>query len=232
MRHRASTLLVLSLLGGVASWIAPGHRATRRPCVAPRHPISRPRRPASPATRLFLFDFGAAARARIPASPSDRDRAAIAAVKAAIQKPRNPDCPLIECEFPALAALNKLGDGSLRSSLEAEDANVAFVGKLVGGIATPFFGPGANVWTSSSAPKSLVDKVRKTAKGAAVLSAKDGVPQQVKGVSVFLTPSSKKDYQTARSLAESGHCTVLVNGAFKVRSHDVWLSHACCSSSY
>ena len=36
-------------------------------------------------------------------------------------------------------------------------------------------------------------------------------------VCVFLTPSSQKDYQVARMLAENGVSTVLVNGSFKVK---------------
>lgn len=46
-------------------------------------------------------------------------------IKAAIKKPR--EIPLIECEFPPLGALNKLGDGSLRSSLEAEAVSVCIL---------------------------------------------------------------------------------------------------------
>jgi hypothetical protein len=48
------------------------------------------------------------------------DNQAIKAVKAAISSPRNPSLPVLECEFPPLKALNKLGDGSLRSATEAE----------------------------------------------------------------------------------------------------------------
>ena len=50
----------------------------------------------------------------------DRTKQAIEAVKQSIAKPRFPSFPLIECEFPVLQSQNKLGDGSLRSKLEAE----------------------------------------------------------------------------------------------------------------
>lgn len=77
-------------------------------------------------TSLSLFNFGSSSSssgsaAKIPTSISDRDNQAINGIKAAIKKPRN--IPLIECEFPPLGALNKLGDGSLRSALEAEEVS-------------------------------------------------------------------------------------------------------------
>lgn len=196
-------LLLLGLLGSAVSFTASNSRATRRPS----------------ATKAFLFNLGAASgsTAKIPSSTNDRDNAAIAAVKAAIQKPRDPSCPLIECEFPALTALNKLGDGSLRSSLEAEDANAAFVNKLVGGLSNPFFGPSVSLVLSSSASNALINKVQKKVKGATLYSLKEGMPdvQGKDSVCIFLTPSSQRDYQAARSLAESGCSTVVVNASFK-----------------
>jgi len=51
-----------------------------------------------------------------------------------MDRPRNPSFPLIELEFPPLEQLNKLGDGSLRSALDVDDANIKFVGKLVANI--------------------------------------------------------------------------------------------------
>ena len=49
-----------------------------------------------------------------------RDNQAISAVKAAISKPKTRGYPLIECEFPPLKELNKLGDGSMRSANEVD----------------------------------------------------------------------------------------------------------------
>ena len=171
-------------------------------------------------TQTNLFGgVGGGGAAKIPTSPSARDNDAISSIKAAIAKPRNSSCKLIECEFPALQQINKLGDGSLRSSLEAEDANIAFVNKLVGAIAIPFIGPEVTVVLSSSASNALVNKVQKKIKGAKLFSLKDGIPQMAdkKGtVYVFLTPSSPKDYQAAKTLAEYGCTAVLVNGSFKV----------------
>jgi len=124
---------------------------------------------------------------------------------------------LIECEFPALAALNKLGDGSLRSSLEAEDANVAFASKLVSGISAPFVGPKVVLAVSSSASNSFLKKVQKKKGGAVVVSLKDGGAPGVKKdeICVILNPSSQRDYGVAKSLAEGGFKTVIVNGSFK-----------------
>lgn len=55
-----------------------------------------------------------------------RDKQAIDSIKAAINKPRKPSFPLIECEFPPLAELNKLGDGSLRSADQVDDVSAFF----------------------------------------------------------------------------------------------------------
>ncbi|KAL7461001.1 hypothetical protein ACHAXS_001439 [Conticribra weissflogii] len=170
---------------------------------------------------LFLFNFGntkTRGKANIPASTSDRDVQAISAIKSAIQKPRNPKLPLIECEFPALGALNKLGDGSLRSALEAEDANVTFLKKVVGGVASvPFMGPKVTIVLSSAASNSLMKKVQ-SVKGANLVSLRDRTPTARRGeVCVFLTPSSQKDYQTARTLAKEGCPTVILNGFAKDR---------------
>lgn len=167
------------------------------------------------------------AAAKIPTSPTDRDVAAIASIRAAISRPRVPSLPLIECEFPSLTSLNKLGDGSLRSSLEAEEANIAFVAKLVRGISSPIplLGPRVCVVTSSSASVSLTEKIRKRVGGAASVyslkmgdaSNKDGGGGKKKGnmCYIFITPSSKSDYRTAIDQAEAGYPTILVNGSFK-----------------
>jgi len=55
-----------------------------------------------------------------------RDRQAIDAIKAAIENPKTPSFPLIECEFPPLAELNKLGDGSLRSANLVDDVSRSY----------------------------------------------------------------------------------------------------------
>ena len=150
----------------------------------------------------------------IPTS-STRDKQAISGIKSALSIPKP---TLIECEFPPLVELNKLGDGSLRSSLQAEDANVAFVSKLVKEIGVPLIGPKVNVLVSSSASNSFLGKVQSKVKSA-VYSLRDENIQDSMGkddVCVVLTPSSTKDYRVANDLAESGFKTVIVNGLFKV----------------
>ncbi len=73
---------------------------------------------------MFSFGSGSGSAATIPKSNNDRDSQAIDAIKAAIKKKSiGGSIPLVECEFPPLGALNKLGDGSLRSALEAEDVS-------------------------------------------------------------------------------------------------------------
>ena len=194
--------------------------------IQPTHRLS-----SSTTTQTYLFGSSSA---KIPSSQSERDNAAIASIKSAISNPRIKSFPLIECEFPALSALNKLGDGSLRSSLEAEDANVAFVNKLVGGISTPFFGPSISLVISSSSSNAFINKVQKKVKGATLISLKDGsipgILEKKDNVCIFLTPSSPKDYQAARTLAEYGLATVLVNGSFKVC--DCWIVCIICAMEY
>lgn len=199
--YRLLLLSVCLINTTVLSFIIPNNLQCRAPTIS--------------STQTYLFGGGGA---KIPTSPSARDNDAISSIKSAIGKPRNTSCKLIECEFPALQQINKLGDGSLRSSIEAEDANVSFVNKLVGALAIPFLGPEVTVVLSSSASNALINKVQKKIKGATLFSLKDGIPQMAdkKGVYVFLTPSSPKDYQAAKTLAEYGCTAVLVNGLFKV----------------
>lgn len=102
--------------------------------------------------------------------------------------------------------------------MQAEDANIAFVSKLVKEIGTPFIGPKVNVLVSSSASNSFLAKVKSKVKNG-VYSLKDDAAVYSLGkndVCVVLTPSSQKDYRVAKDLAEDGFKTVVVNGLFKV----------------
>lgn len=168
--------------------------------------------------RAALFNFGKDS-SQIPSTINERDGKAISAIKSAIRKPRNPSMPLIECEFPALQALNKLGDGSLRSTMEVEEANLSFVSKLVKDLApVPFLGPKISLFVSSSATKSFFAGVKSKVKGASLYSLKDGVPEVEEGTVCIITmPSSRNDYQTAQNLATSGNvaAVVVINGFAK-----------------
>jgi hypothetical protein len=64
-----------------------------------------------------------------------RDNQGISAIKAAIAKPKTKSFPLIECEFPPLAALNKLGDGSMRSANEVDMVRLL---RIAGGVRHPY----------------------------------------------------------------------------------------------
>ena len=182
--------------------------------------------------RLNLFNFGGGggsgrsggtSTATVPKNPSARDNQAIASIKASIASPKTPSFPLVEVEFPPLAALNKLGDGSLRSAKEAEDANCAFAVKVAKSISIPFVGPKTYILTSSAAPKSLATSVAGKAGGsAAVVSLKDGVSadelsSSTDAVVIFLTPSTTGDYRAAEAMASSGSVggVVIVNGFAK-----------------
>mmetsp|Transcript_35502 Transcript_35502/g.77753 ORF Transcript_35502/g.77753 Transcript_35502/m.77753 type:complete len:326 (-) Transcript_35502:105-1082(-) len=179
--------------------------------------------------RLNLFNFGGGGSsgrsggtvtATVPKSPSARDNQAITSVRAAIASPKVPSFPLVEVEFPPLAELNKLGDGTLRSAREVEDANASFAVKLAKAISIPFVGPKVVILTSSAAAKSFVSTVAKKVGGSAtVVSVKDGIPQDTgpDDVVVFLTPSTSGDYRAAETMASSGTLrgVVIINGFAK-----------------
>eukprot|EP00978_Attheya_sp_CCMP212_P011413 scaffold28117_cov56-Attheya_sp.AAC.15 len=200
--------------------------------VTPRTDVT----PLRKLSKLRAFGGGAA---KIPSSPDDRDNQAIKAVKAAISSPRNPSLPVVECEFPPLKALNKLGDGSLRSATEAEQnnqdcifdrnyvyvinrqANLAFAVKLLKSISPlPFMGPKTWLLTSSSASQSFMASAKSKSKGtgAALHSLRDGLPKTSKGdVCVLVTPSSSADYNAAERIASTGDVSgvVILNGFAK-----------------
>jgi len=171
---------------------------------------------------MALFDFGGGSSTsttpKIPTSPSDRDNQAINAVKAAISSPKTKSLPLLECEFPALQALNKLGDGSLRSTIEAEEANLSFAIKLLKALSLPFVGPKTWLLTSSAASKSFFSAALSKVKSSEVHSLKDGLPDIGEGdVCVLVTPSSRNDYDAAKKIASDGNAAavVIVNGFAK-----------------
>lgn len=161
---------------------------------------------------MALFDFGSSkgSAVKIPTSTKDRDNQAICGIKAAIKSCG--EIALIECEFPPLEALNKLGDGSLRSAIEAEEANIAFVSKLIKDLAPFPFGPNACVLTSSAASKSFYSKVLSKIKGAKVYSLREGIPSVLgkKDVCVMISPSSRNDFNIAQDLAVSGQVSAVV----------------------
>jgi len=169
----------------------------------------------STTSRAALFNFGGDSL-QLPTTIKDRDDQAINAIKEAVRKPRNPSMPLIECEFPALQALNKLGDGSLRSTMEAEEANTLFVSKLVKALApVPFLGPKVSLFVSSSSTKSFLAGAKSKVKGASLYSLKDGIPDiKEDTVCVITMPSSRIDYKTAQDLAVSENvCAVVIVNA-------------------
>lgn len=141
----------------------------------------------------------------------------------AIQKPRSTAVPVIECEFPALANQNKLGDGSRQSANQVDEANLQFVNKLLQDLspALPFMGPRPWLLTSTAATKGFIDKARLVAKrsNSGIHCLKDGLPTFAAGetaVCVVVTPSASRDYQAIQELAASGNTkVVLINGYAK-----------------
>ena len=168
--------------------------------------------------------LGGTAVPKIPKSPRERNQQVVQAVQAALQSPRTPSFRLIECEFPAVAQLNKLGDGSLRSATAVEDANLETAQALVRALSPllPGFGPLVWLLTSTAATNSLQTKADKVAKaaGGSHHSLKLGLPAGVKSrdVCVLVTPSNSQDYELAKRIANNGNSVVLINGFAKVRT--------------
>ena len=204
----ASIFSLWVLAGGVEAFAPPASTLAR-------HHIT--------GTALNLFNFGgggsagAGGASSVPKSPAARDSQAIGSIKAALASPKNSSFRLVEAEFPVLAALNKLGDGSLRSAKEAEAANLQFALKLAKSISIPFVGPKVYVVTSSTASGSFAASAAKKA-GASVISLKDGLPDfDATDIVIFLTPSTNADYRTAESTATSGTVggVIIINGYAK-----------------
>ena len=74
-----------------------------------------------PYETVFEFRTESTPNATILSSPDVCDVQAINAIKSSITSSQKPSNPLIECEFPASQTSNKLGDGSMRSVIEAGD---------------------------------------------------------------------------------------------------------------
>ena len=160
---------------------------------------------------------------KIPTSTSDRDNRAVASIQKALASPRNPSFPMIECEFPPLGALNKLGDGSLRSTQEVDQANLAFGRKLIGALSLPLIGSDVRLLISSAASAGFFQKAKSIAGGSnKCLSLRDVKPQDLPSntVCVLLAPSTRTDYQFAKSLVQDNknrNKVVIVNGFDKDR---------------
>ena len=167
--------------------------------------------------------------ASIPSSTDNRDKQAIDSTKKAIDKPRNSNFPLIELEFPPLQSLNKLGDGSLRSTIEVDDANLKFVSKLVKSLSLDVINPFKSsiqkitLVISSSSTNSFRTKAQKIAtKGIDVIDSSAVVQEEnaVGMVYIFISPSSRGDYMMAQQLAANNanickSSVVIVNGFAK-----------------
>jgi hypothetical protein len=152
----------------------------------------------------------------VPQRFNIRDRQAIDAVKAAVSKPKTPGFCLIECEFPPLAALNKLGDGSLQSANQVDDANLAFGVQLARSLSVVPFAPTVTLLASTAASQRLVQKAQKTY--PLVHPLQQGLPSPINksSVLVLVAPSSTRDYSLAQEMVqEYGATVILVNGLAK-----------------
>jgi hypothetical protein len=182
---------------------------------------------SSPRSLIILAASNTASS--IPSSIDNRDKQAIDSTKKAIDKPSNTNFPLIELEFPPLQSLNKLGDGSLRSTIEVDDANLKFVSKLLKSISLDVLNPfkssikKVTLVISSSSTNSFRTKAQKIAtKGIDVIDSSAVVQEENTGmVYIFISPSSRGDYMMAQQLATANNANickssvVIVNGFAK-----------------
>jgi hypothetical protein len=180
---------------------------------------------SSSSSSSLLVLAAANTAASIPSSTDIRDKQAIDSTKKAIERPRNTNFPLIELEFPPLQSLNKLGDGSLRSAIEVDDANLKFVSKLIKSISFDVLNPFSAIKKvtlviSSSSTNSFRTKAQKIAgKGIDVIDSSQVSDDNGNGgmVYIFISPSSRGDYMMAQQLAKTNICkgVVIVNGFAK-----------------
>lgn len=185
--------------------------------VAQSFDVASPRqngRSVSVALKMMPWDV-LSANTKAPQSLSNRDNQAIQACRSALASPRVPSCRLIECEFPPLGSLNKLGDGSLQSAQQVDRANLEFCLKLVKSL-TPLL-PGPKVWlvTSSAASPTLRDGAEKKLPGRTHYLRQGLPPVKGKDICVLCSPSSSSDYSYAQQLVDNGVAVVLVNGLAK-----------------
>ena len=118
----------------------------------------------------------------------------------------------MECEFPAVAQLNKLGDGSFRSSQAVNDANLETAQSLVRALTVPMLFPGPKVWLVTSSSTRAA-----TGSANAPHSLQNGLPPvKSRDVCILLAPGNRSDYDAAKRLADNGNAVVVVNGFAKV----------------
>jgi len=160
----------------------------------------------------------------------------VTAVRAALQSPRTPSLRLLECEFPAVAQLNKLGDGSLRSAQAVDAANYETAQTLVRALSSPLDnllggagGGGPIVWLVTSSAASVPPSVANSNNKINVHSLRTGAlpPVKSRDVCVLLAPCNRFDYEAAQRLASNGNAVILVNGFAKVSVLRVYVSVLC-----
>jgi hypothetical protein len=168
---------------------------------------------------MFFGNIGSSGSTKVPVTTKERDRQAIAAIQTAMSKPKTPGFKLIECEFPPLAALNKLGDGSLQSANQVDAANISFAAQLSRSLSIPLVGPTATLLLGTAATQGLRQKAQKAYPVVESLQ-KGSLPNNIdkSSIYVFVAPSSTKDYSLAETIARDyGATVILVNGFAKTQ---------------
>ncbi|CAN0184305.1 unnamed protein product [Pylaiella littoralis] len=153
-----------------------------------------------------FFGLSGGAKKGPPANYDAIASQAIAAVQAGLKSGER----AMEVEFPPLASLNKINDGSAKNRRLARDNTLAFAKKLVGAV-----GRGKKVYVVCCQP-GAVDDFGKGAGGAAdvrALNAKNLPPAKSGDVIVVVTPADQSQWKLARTMAETA-TVVIVNGVF------------------
>ncbi|CAM9437840.1 unnamed protein product [Laminaria digitata] len=114
----------------------------------------------------------------------------------------------MEVEFPPLASLNKINDGSAKNRRLARANTLNFVKKLVGAV-----GRGKKVYIVCCDPSARVDLGQVSGADVRDLNAKNLPPVKAGDVQVIVTPADQSQWKLAKKMAETA-TVVIVNGVF------------------
>ncbi|CAM9309029.1 unnamed protein product [Scytosiphon promiscuus] len=166
------------------------------------------RDPRRGTVRCFFGLGGGGVKKGPPANYEAIASQAIAAVQAGLKGGER----AMEVEFPPLASLNKINDGSAKNRQLARDNTLAFAKKLVGAI-----GKGSKkVYLVCCQPGAMNALGKGSIGGAADvrnLEAKNLPPATSADVVVLVTPADQSQWKLARTMAETA-TVIIVNGVF------------------
>ncbi|CBJ27451.1 conserved unknown protein [Ectocarpus siliculosus] len=190
-------------IGARTSYVALGSR--QQPL---QHHVSRyhHRRQHQRETVRCFFSFGGGAKKGPPANYDAIAAQAIAAVQAGLKSGEK----AMEVEFPPLASLNKINDGSAKNRRLARENTLSFAKKLVGAI-----GKSKKAYVVCCQPGAKADFGIGVRGAADVrdINAKNLPPAKAGDVVVVVTPADQGQWKLAKKMAETT-TVVIVNGVF------------------